>query len=219
MSNYNSSYLKGWGAMYPPEELIRFVNFIPKYSNLNIQKSDVVDLGCGIGGCSWFLANNFRHILAIDNSIEALKKVPKVMSYFNINKKKITTRLMDFKNFQLDKNYNFIIDNRSLYNQSFSEFLKSFKYLKSKLNKDGLFFTSFFGKKTSIIKQSEKVNNNEYIVKRSNLKIGGRQVFVGSNTMNKYFKNNGFKICNYENILIFRDKLLVEKHVYYLKIS
>ena len=217
MSKYDKFFGKGWGAMYPPEELIRFVNSTSKFSKLEINKCRVLDVGCGIGGCLWYLCKNFKHVSGIDFSKNALQMVPKVAKYFGIKKSKFDLSLMNFEDFNIKNNFDFIVDNRSLYNQSFKNFIKSFKYLKTKLNKGGLIYTSFFGKKTSILKNSIKLGTYEYVIKNGRLKIGGTQVFVNTDVMNKKFKDIGFRVCNYENIITNRENSIYELHIYYLK--
>lgn len=217
MSKYEKYFAQGWGAMYPPEELIRFVKSASKFSNLKIINSSVLDVGCGIGGCLWYLCKNFKHVTGIDFSKSALKRVPIVANYFGIKKNKFDLALMNFENFDIKNNYDFIVDNRSLCNQSFQNFINSYKYIKTKLKRDGLIYTSFFGKKSSFFKNSIKLSPNEAIVKKGKLKIGGIQVFVNSKMMNKIFNKIGLRVCNYENIIINRENTIYEHHIYYLK--
>lgn len=64
---------RSWGK-YPPEELVRWVarNFyqIPERGTVKI-----LDLGCGIGTCSWFLAREGFTVCGIDGSSAAIRLV------------------------------------------------------------------------------------------------------------------------------------------------
>lgn len=57
---------KDWGK-YPPEELIRFVarNF---YSAAPREKIRMLDIGCGYGSATWYLAREGFNVSAIDGS-------------------------------------------------------------------------------------------------------------------------------------------------------
>jgi ubiquinone/menaquinone biosynthesis C-methylase UbiE len=61
-----------WGK-YPPEELVRFIakNF---YEVPNRGEVKILDLGCGIGACSWYLAREEFSAYGIDGSTTAIKK-------------------------------------------------------------------------------------------------------------------------------------------------
>ena len=61
-----------WGK-YPPEELIRFTaqQF---YKTKNRQKINFLDLGCGTGSCSWYLAKEGFTVYGVDGSKTAISK-------------------------------------------------------------------------------------------------------------------------------------------------
>lgn len=60
-----------WGK-YPPEELIRFTsrNF---YQEKDRKKIKILDLGCGPGAASWYLAKEGFSVYGIDGSPTAIK--------------------------------------------------------------------------------------------------------------------------------------------------
>jgi len=61
-----------WGK-YPPEELVRFIarNF---YHIEERKKIKILDLGCGTGASSWFLAKEGFSVYGMDGSKTAIKK-------------------------------------------------------------------------------------------------------------------------------------------------
>jgi len=75
-----------WGR-YPPEELVRFIskNFQQpvsepppldglSYLPADMSKFKALDLGCGIGACTWYLAREGFRTIGLDGSIEGLKR-------------------------------------------------------------------------------------------------------------------------------------------------
>lgn len=60
-----------WGK-YPPEELIRFIarNY---YKISNRKKIKILDLGCGTGAATWYIAREGFSAYGIDNSKTAIK--------------------------------------------------------------------------------------------------------------------------------------------------
>ena len=64
-----------WGK-YPPEELIRFTaqQF---YKTSNRRKIKFLDLGCGTGSCSWYLAKEGFTVYGVDGSKTAISQAKK----------------------------------------------------------------------------------------------------------------------------------------------
>lgn len=60
-----------WGK-YPPEELVRFIarNY---YKRANRNEVKILDLGCGTGAATWFMAREGFHTFGIDGSPTAIK--------------------------------------------------------------------------------------------------------------------------------------------------
>jgi ubiquinone/menaquinone biosynthesis C-methylase UbiE len=60
-----------WGK-YPPEELVRFI--ARNLCNVPDRKAvGILDLGCGTGACSWYIAREGFSIFGIDGSFTATK--------------------------------------------------------------------------------------------------------------------------------------------------
>ncbi len=64
-----------WGK-YPPEELIRFIarNF---YSVKDRKSIKILDIGCGTGACTWYLAREGFSVDGIDGSKTAIYRATK----------------------------------------------------------------------------------------------------------------------------------------------
>ena len=62
-----------WGK-YPPEELIRFIaRFFYRHPFPDRNRIKILDLGCGTGACSWYLAREGFSTFGIDGSRTAVK--------------------------------------------------------------------------------------------------------------------------------------------------
>jgi ubiquinone/menaquinone biosynthesis C-methylase UbiE len=75
--------IKEW-SKYPPEELIRFVanNF---YSAPNRKAVKILDLGCGTGACTWYLAREGFSAYGIDGSKTGIKKAKQRFAEENLS--------------------------------------------------------------------------------------------------------------------------------------
>lgn len=65
---------KDWGK-YPPEEIIRFV--ARNYYNKNRPETKILDIGCGTGSITWYLAREGFSTFALDGSETAVVKARK----------------------------------------------------------------------------------------------------------------------------------------------
>lgn len=63
---------RSWGR-YPPEELVRFIA-IHFYRAVPRNEIRILDLGCGTGACSWFMAREGFSVTGIDGSATAISK-------------------------------------------------------------------------------------------------------------------------------------------------
>ena len=89
-----------WGK-YPPEELIRFTaqQF---YKTTNRQKINFLDLGCGTGSCSWYLAKEGFTVYGVDGSKTAISKAK---TRFRKDKLKGNFTVMDYINLDFPDNF------------------------------------------------------------------------------------------------------------------
>lgn len=74
---------RNWGK-YPPEELIRFIAV--NFYHINNRKSiKILDLGCGTGACTWYLAREGFSVYGIDGSKTAIKNNRKYLNDEKLN--------------------------------------------------------------------------------------------------------------------------------------
>ena len=104
---------KGWGK-YPSEEVIRF--FIKAKARIKTTNPKALDIGCGIGSCTWFMAKEGASVTAIDGAPSGLKKVKKLADEFGIDNNIITvhgdiTKPLTF----IKSTFNIMVDSYSLY--------------------------------------------------------------------------------------------------------
>ncbi len=211
---YEKNFKNNWGGLYPNEEVIRFFNFVKSRTK---KKLIILDIGCGIGACSWFVAKEGATVTSFDGSPSALKRIKKTFKKFGVknNIKLIYGDITNPLSFVHQK-YNVLIDSYSLYSNKKIYFEKSIKEYYDILNDNGFFINCCFGKKTTGFIKGNKQNLNECIVKHGKLMNGGLQSFFNKSELNVIFKKAGFNLLFYENIVETKDNEILEKHITYL---
>ena len=211
---YEKNFKNNWGGQYPSEEIIRFFNFTKSKFN---KKIDILDIGCGIGACSWFLAKEGDLVTAFDGSPSALKRAKHTFKKFSINKsiKLVHGDITSPLNF-IKKKYDVLVDSYSLYSNKQTLFKNGLKEYYKILNDNGFFINCCFGKKTTGYIKSNRNNKNDCVVKYGKLSNGGLQSFFINKELNIIYKKIGFKSIFYENIIEKRNNDIIEKHINYL---
>ena len=133
-----------WGK-YPPEELVRFVarNFykVPDRSQIKF-----LDLGCGTGACSWYLAREGFSVHGIDGSSTAIEKANKRFEEENL---KGYFKVMDFIKIDFPDNYfDAVIDLCSIQHNQINNAPIILKEIKRVLKPNGKFFSMVIAKNT-----------------------------------------------------------------------
>lgn len=202
-----------WGK-YPPEEVIRF--FMRAKKRINKEQLMVLDIGSGIGACSWFMVKEGGTVNAFDGAPSALEKVNELAEGFGV-KSKIKTVLGDITKPEdsLDnQKFDILLDNYSLYSNLPEQIIKAFQCYYKLLNKPGFFLVNCFGKKTTGYKTGEKLVANTYTNLTSGpLQNRGMVTFFDREELNDIFNSIGFKIDYTERILEDRNGIIVEKHI------
>jgi SAM-dependent methyltransferase len=200
----------GWGT-YPSEEVIRFFMYAKKKIN---HKLVALDIGCGIGSCSWLMAKEGATVTAMDGSPTGLDMVNKTARSFGINKS-IKTLHGDITNpLELIKSkFNIILDSYALYSNMEDQVFNGYKGCYELLGNGGFFLTCCFGKKTDGYEKGEQLSENTYTKVGGALSNGGVQTFFGKDFLINNLIQIGFKLEYYENILEDRTGGLIEKHI------
>jgi len=204
-----------WGK-YPPEEVIRFYSKVKNMLNKN--KIEVLDIGCGIGACTWFMAKEGGNVTAVDGSPSAIKRVQEILKEFNIAEDKVTLILGDItlpKSFvPIHKKFDIILDNYSLYANPYDKIINAYKDYYDYLSNNGFFLTNNFGLKTTGYGTGEKFSNNTYRnVEKGPLKMRGLVTFWEREKLTHLLESFGYNIFYTELILEEREGALIEKLV------
>lgn len=131
-----------WGA-YPPEDVIRFVmNHYGHLSKVERQSVSVLDVGCGQGAVSWFLAREGFSVTGIDTSPSAIEKAHDYLAQDGL---KATLQVADMKALDLpEKSFDLILDIESIYTNTAADIKKIYTDLHAALKPKGLLFTMAF---------------------------------------------------------------------------
>lgn len=135
---------QNWGK-YPPEELVRFVarNFYP-FSNKS--KIRFLDMGCGTGSCSWYIAREGFSVYGIDGSKTAIKnaKLRFKKEHLNGNFQVMDMINLDFPNDFFDA----VIDISAIQHNSIKNIPIIFNEINRVLKNNGAFFSIMVGNGT-----------------------------------------------------------------------
>jgi len=147
--SWNSSWEKifqkqNWGR-YPPEELIRFVarNFYSK------KRSNVkfLDLGCGPGACSWYIAREGFSVAGIDGSKTAINQARLLFKKEKING---VFHVMDFVKLDFqDQSFDVVIDINAIQHNPIEKIPTILDEIKRILKPGGILFSIIVGDGTT----------------------------------------------------------------------
>lgn len=147
-----------WGK-YPSEDVIRFV--ASRFKNVaDRSKIRVLDLGCGGGAHTWFLAREGFDVFGIDGSESAISQTEALLTQEGLN---ANLTLGDFT--QLDyptEFFDVIIDSSSIQHNNFSDIRLIHRQIWNLLKPGGYFCGILINKQTSGWEDAESLEENTY---------------------------------------------------------
>ncbi len=147
---------------------------------------EVLDFGCGEGQDAVFLSKNGFKVLAIDNSVEAIKNLNKLAKNNHVS---IRTELIAFEDYKFIKRYDVILSEASLHFLSQKKRKTIISSMQRHTTKNGINVIGVFDSKTS---PKEK----------QDLKKWGIKFFSKNELLNYYSK---WKILFYEQFIESRE--------------
>ena len=167
---------RAWGK-YPSEEVIRF--FMRAKKELRGSDLKALDIGCGIGACSWTMAKEGAMVTAIDGAPSGLEKVNALAREFGVNAtiEVVHCDITRPKAF-LNSTYDIMVDNYALYSNKEVQTLNGFREFFDLLKTGGLFLTCCFGKKTTGYGTGKQLSKNTFTNIEGKLSNGGVQSFL-----------------------------------------
>ncbi len=150
---------RAWGK-YPCEEVIRITaqNFY-KFKNRKYIK--FLDLGCGGGATTWYLAKEGFDVYGIDGSPSAIKQTYNYLQKENL---KATLKVSDFVHIDFENNtFDAVYDLGAIQHNKMNDIKKIYKEIVRVLKPKGLFFSKCINNKTSGQEKAKTVEKNSFI--------------------------------------------------------
>ncbi len=149
-----------WGK-YPPEDVIRFI--MNRYSSLPANEREdvkVLDIGCGQGAVSWFLAREGFSVTGVDVSPSAIEKA---RQYLEQDGLKAELQVADMKALTLPKEgFDCILDIESVYTHTIADIKNIYGDLFTLLKSGGSLFTMAFSTDCSNFGTGTKIEERTY---------------------------------------------------------
>ncbi len=139
ISTWERNYINKRFNKYPYDEVVSFI--FKNYSNAARCKIKILDLGCGGGNNSHFIAKEGFDLYAVDGSNESIKLTKKKLNFYN--RKKIIKS--NFEKMPFKKNFfNCIVDRQSVSCNSISDIKKILNEVFRILKKGGKYLGFYF---------------------------------------------------------------------------
>lgn len=149
-----------WGA-YPPEEIVRFIAHryvsLPKEARKSIR---ILDLGCGQGAVTWFLAREGFSVTGIDAAPSAIQKAQEYLSKNNLQ---ATFVVGDLRQLPFpDGTFDCVLDIESIYTNQAADIARAYEEVHRVLRKGGAFFTMSFSTACSNFGTGKKLEEHTF---------------------------------------------------------
>jgi len=133
-----------WGK-YPPEYVIRFVarNFYRAHDRKAVR---LLDLGCGPGACSWYMAREGFSVSGIEGSATAVQTATARLHAEGL---RADLQVGDYTHLPWPDNYfDGVLDNVTLYCNRFAQCKRAVDEVQRVLKNDGVFLSANFTDRT-----------------------------------------------------------------------
>jgi len=175
---------KEWGK-YPETELVRFI--ARNYYNANKRKNiKILDLGCGPGANSWFMAREGFDVHSFDGSSAAIKLLKQ---RFEKNGLSHSTKIGEIIKIPYENNYfDCVIEIECLSCNKREDIKKAVDEIHRTLKKGGKLYSQFFGKQTWGYGKGEKIEEGTYTKIKEGTLVGvGRVHFTDKKEIEEIF--------------------------------
>ena len=202
---------RGWGR-YPSEEAVRF--FARARTALEGELR-ALDIGCGVGALTWFLAREGARVTAYDGSPAALSRLSETLAAFGSPEPAETitgdiTRPQDF----ITGSFDLLLDHYSLYANPAEKVRQAYTAYFQFLKPGGFFLSCLFGGGCSGLETGERLGPNTFREVKTGPHKGTGTISVFSiSELETLFAQTGYNVEYIEHILHERDGEVVEKHV------
>jgi SAM-dependent methyltransferase len=199
-----------WGK-YPSEEAIRF--FMRSKKILGKDSPEVLDLGCGAGALSWFMAREGGNVTAMDGAPSGLKGVGELAKRMGV-KSEIVTILGDITEPEkfVHGSFDIVVDHYSMCHNPKEKIEHAISSLFNLIKPGGFLMSCCFGEKTTGFGNGDCLGGNTYSnVKEGNLENRGVITFFSLEEREKLFTDAGFKPEYFERIIQERQNGVEEK--------
>lgn len=149
---------RGWGK-YPSEDVIRFI--APRFKEVADRgKVRVLDLGCGGGAHTWFLAREGFDTFGIDGSESGISQANSLLERDELQ---ANLTVGDFTQLDYLRGYfDVIIDSKAVQHNEFNNIKLIHQQVWDLLKPGGYFFGILINTETSGLKTAEKLEGNTY---------------------------------------------------------
>lgn len=147
-----------WGK-YPSEEIIRFV--ARNYYNKDRKSTKILDVGCGTGAVTWYLAREKFNAYGFDGSKTAVENAKKRMKEENLNAVIFVSDAAEVP--YEDEYFDAVIDSAVIYANTLSGIKTILRECYRLLKKDGkIFSTGLFQVGMTGYNTGEKIEENTF---------------------------------------------------------
>lgn len=197
-----------WGK-YPPEYVIRW--FFWAKEKIKHTPIRALDIGCGIGACSWFMRREGAEVTAIDGSMSGLKKVNNLAQSFGVNNDIDTihgdiTQPLTY----LTGQYDLLLDNAALYSNEEDKIYCALRDYRNLMSKNGFFLMNCFGEETTGYRTGRELSEHTYTDVDGVFKERGIITFFTRDRLSEILENLNYRIVYYEDLLENRNGLVTQ---------